>query len=618
MNRIALLIVMTLAPCLPAAANSGASQTETDKLKLKRLLERVLKLEDDLKRMRERAIKLEIELLVERLKDAREAAAPDKEMELLRTALDVEFVEVVDVALRELERMAEVRRMAAVPDVLKRFGKGVEAYDVRALAFLGRVAHRDAVAAVLSAAKSPLPAIRRAAATALQTVPDVDADGALLVLLEDPDRDVRLAVLDTLSAAKRASAVTPLIAVLRKDTDPAILEKTADALGAIGSPKALNPLLELLERTRVKEVRWSCIHSLGKIGDPRAAVRLRPYAAGAHPLEVRRVTIGALGKIKDNQALPLLGEILAGATDEKLRQEAAAAITLMAPPNAIMETLLPAYLMDPSKAVRQTLWKGILKVAGEDFEALAGLTAALIERGRRTEADQVCLSRLHPLKTTADMQDRRLALEETVARAAYEASDFKAALAHYLQMAALRPDRPLVSLRIADCYGELKDFENAVKTRRALDERLEAGQVDWWDNRLAILDLLGRNADPEPVVVEAHALYFKNPPPHPEPRRKLLESAIAKGAEQIIQPLAGDDAEARKKALDAAKRQGVRIIGALASLLEQGEGARPAVVEAGNAITGSTLPLKTTDPAQRKEAAATWRAWLEANGAKKP
>jgi HEAT repeat protein len=571
---------------------------------------------DEVRRLREELIKARLENLDLKLRLARQAARPEDELRLLEEALDSEFAEVAAAAFRELSALPEERRKAAGPAVLKRFAAGKEPFRLQAVAFLGRVSSAEAAQAVLGATRDPSPAVRKAAASALKDATDEAALRALLALVEDADPGVRIATLEALGVAKREIAVAPLVGRLAAEADEAVLEKIVYALGAIGARDAVDPLLRVLDRAARDAIRWACINSLGRIGDPRAAAHLRPFLAETYPLDVRVVAIEAVGKMKDAASVPRLGEILRQDRDEKIRQAAATSLGLMAPADAIEPLLLPSYLDErETDPVRRSVWTAMLAITGESFAANEKLVMTLLAKGRRADAEQVCTARVHELKPEGEWRDRALAVERAVADACFEGKDPRAALPHYRQILTLAPDRLDAERRVAECYLELKDFENQLKTLKAIDARLVRGDDEWWKNRRAIVSALVQAKDPEPLIEEAHALLLMNPPPHPEERRKFLEQALRTGALRLVFPLGERDETARKAALDAVRRQGKRIILALAAEVEETSRASTAILEAAGAITGAPVePGAATDLRAR---VAAWRAWYDVHGPKR-
>ncbi len=568
---------------------------------------------ETVRKLREDLAKAHLQNLDLKLRLARLAAKPDEELRTLEEALASEFPAVYAAALRELGALPEERRRNGVPAVLARYGRGEESFKVQAVGFLGRVPTPDAETTVLRAAADPSAAVRKAAAAALKTYPHERAVSALVPLLKDPDLEVKTAALDALGTAKRDAAVAPLAAALAAEKDTVMQEKTADALGVIGSPAAVSTLLDLLESTERREVRWSCINSLGKIGDPRGAARLRPYLGPDRTPDVRQIAAEALGKLKDAASLPALAAMLQKDPDDKLRQAAASSVGRIAPPDAIGSLLLPAWLGESSEPVRQAIWAAISALAGDSFPVNLALAAGLLKNGRRSEAEQVCASRLHVLQPEPDRLAGYLDLEESLGKAAFEARDAKSALGHFRQLSLNAPGRTDVAPRLAACYRELKDFENCIKTLREVEPRLPRGEAAWWANKLDLLAALREGKDAEPLAEEAYPLLLANPPAHPEDRKKALEQALRAAALRAVQPLEEKDEAARKAGLETARKLGKKIILALALELEESPKPSPAVIEAGNLIAGTTLDAATADPAKAKETAAAWRAWHEAN-----
>ncbi len=567
---------------------------------------------DDAAKLRDELVKAKLDVLDLKLQLARLAGKPEDETRALVEALRSEHPQVGVAGLRELAKLPDDRRRAALPEVLARFSSASEAVKVQAVAFLGLVAAPEAEAVVLRAAADRAPAVRKAAASALKASVRPGALEALLGLLRDPLPEVRTAALEALGVAKREAAVAPILDLAAREPDPAVQEKAVDALGAIGSAAPVEPLLLLLERTDRMNVRWSCINSLGQIGDPRAAPRLRPFLDPSRTAATRQVTIEALGRLRDAASVPALASILRGDKEEKLRERAAAAIGLIAGAEGAEEALLHAYFEDGSDLVRRAAWAALTGAAGDRLDANERLILALLSRQKRAEADALC-GRLHAIKPDAASRPRALSIEEKVACAAFDAGDAKTALVHYRQLLALAPERTDALRRVAACFRELKDSESRVKTLRDLETKLPRGEGLWWDTRLEILSVLEAGRDPEAALEEAAALLAMAAPPHPEDRRKVLELSLRNSALRLIQPLGEKDAGARQDALEAARRLGKKILPALAAEAEAAKGPMPAVVEAANLITQSADDPATADAAKLREAAARWRQWLARN-----
>ncbi len=567
---------------------------------------------DDAARLRDDLIKARLEILDLKLQIVRLSGRPAEELKVLEAALADDVPDVGAAALRELSKLPEDRRRAALPAVLARFPAAPVAVRVQAVAFLGTIQVPEAEAVVVRAGADPAAAVRIAAASALKAAASGPALEALLGLIHDAAAAVRTAALDALGVAKREEAVPPLLALVKDEPEPAVREKAVDALGAIGSAAAVEPLLALLETADRPSLKWSCINSLGQIGDPRASPRLRRFVDPARTNGVRQVAIEALGRLRDAASVPALAAILRDDADEKLRERAAGAIGLIAGIDAGEEPLLRAFSEDASDVVRRAAWTALTRAAGERLDANERLITALLARGKRAEADVLC-TRLHALKPDDVGRPRALAIEEKMGAAAFQAGDAKAALPHYRQMQLLAPERTDTLRRIAACFRELKDADGRIKTLRDLEGKLVKGDGPWWDTRMEILSLLEAGRDAEAAVDEATGLLALNVPPHPEERRRTLELAVQAATLRVVQPLAERDASARQMALEAARRLGKKILPALAAEVEAAKGALPAVVEAGNVITQTTLDPSTADVAKLREAAAAWRQWAQRN-----
>lgn len=566
--------------------------------------------DSDTKRLRDEIVQLRLENLRLKLEIARKEGKPDAEAAELGNAIASEHAEVCAAAFREIANLPEERRRAFVPTVALRFEGGHASFRIHAVAFLGPHDTPEAEILVARAAADPSPLVRKAAAQALKPSAKEQAFRTLVKLLDDSDREVKAAAIDALGVPRREASVPPLVAVLSAEQDERMLERAVDALGAVGSVLAVDPLLALLGKKPSAELRWTCINSLGRIGDPRAAAQLRPYLGPEQPANLREVTVQALGKLKDAESLTSLCEILRQGPDESLRKEAAKAIALMGDVSRIESALLPVYLAEKSETVRLALHASLETMAGDRLDIHEQLVAAFLREMRCADAAAFC-SRLHTATPAALLLPRYQALEESVASALAAAKEVKSAVPHYRRLLALAPQRGDARRQLATCYRELEDHEAAAKLLQEAAGSLPRGEAEWWKTKLEVVGLLQKLRNAEPLIEEAHALLLLNPPPHPEERRKLLESALREGALRLVAPLAEKDEAARTAALAASTRLGKQLILTLATLLEDWPPRTGAIVIAGNRIAGTTSEPSTAEAA--KAAAAEWRAWHARN-----
>lgn len=132
----------------------------------------------------------------------------------------------------------------------------------------------------------------------------------LALLVEDPDRRVRLAVLQGLARHGSAPRAMDLAIRLLNESDEAMREAAATTLGTIGNPKAVPALRDALQASRASsfaDARIAIIDALSKLapGDPTTPglfeeALLDPYN------RVRRAAWKALSARGDGRAIPTL------------------------------------------------------------------------------------------------------------------------------------------------------------------------------------------------------------------------------------------------------------------------------------------------------------------------
>lgn len=162
------------------------------------------------------------------------------------------------------EAIEPLGRALADPDARVRRGAAA------ALGAMGRVAHE------------PMEARSRAAAQ-------------LLGRLDDPETEVRVAVVDSLARLGDAKAVLPLISKLQ-DGEANVRIAVARALGVLGDARASSALL-MVARDRDVQVTGQAVRALGFLGDPSVIPSLIVFGQEPTPLPVRRVALTALGSL---------------------------------------------------------------------------------------------------------------------------------------------------------------------------------------------------------------------------------------------------------------------------------------------------------------------------------
>jgi HEAT repeat protein len=160
-----------------------------------------------------------------------------------------------------------------------------------AVAVLGRMdgpAARERVAVQLA---HPDPRVRREALFAVARAADGDAGALVYGMIEDPDRDVRLAAAMAAGTLGVERAVRPLLALLEAEDEEAVQAGLLDSLGRLGDPGAV-PAIEkralgsFFSRPSTR-VRIAAFEALHRIGTPRARGLLEQAAEEERDPEIR-------------------------------------------------------------------------------------------------------------------------------------------------------------------------------------------------------------------------------------------------------------------------------------------------------------------------------------------
>jgi HEAT repeat protein len=122
---------------------------------------------------------------------------------------------------------------------------------------------------------SPNILLRQESVKALGLAGDTTAVPYLVVTLDDPVTDVRLATAKTLGTLGDRRATDGLLARLGKEDDPTVRVTIAESLGKLQDTKAVPDLLRQLDMAGLGAAeQYTLIWALGNIGDKRAEDRL--------------------------------------------------------------------------------------------------------------------------------------------------------------------------------------------------------------------------------------------------------------------------------------------------------------------------------------------------------
>ncbi len=209
--------------------------------------------------------------------------------------------------------------------------------------------------------------VREEAATLLGSYRDERAVEPLVRVLRDPDRAVRTAAADALTAI--GEGAVPAVGVCLRDPNLTVQEAAAAILSTIGDRRVVDPLIEALNSSNWV-VRMHAAKALGRIGDVEAVTPLIPllqdkvkavrvdtanalaligHAAVPFLLEalthqewlVRLHAVEALGKIKSSDAVEPLLRLMFHDRDVAVRTDAARSLGDIGDPRAV-EFLLTA------------------------------------------------------------------------------------------------------------------------------------------------------------------------------------------------------------------------------------------------------------------------------------
>lgn len=177
-----------------------------------------------------------------------------------------------------------------------------------ASSILATIGDSRVVDVLTGALASPDWIVRMHAAKGLGRIADPRAVPAMMPLLQDKVKAVRVEIAGAL--AHIGQAAVPCLVEALHSREWLIKLHAIEALSKMKSPETVEPLLFVLFNDPDTAVRTDAVRALGDIGDARAVDFL---FTALNDLDVRSVAVEALGKIGDRRAVPVLIDIVKGA-----------------------------------------------------------------------------------------------------------------------------------------------------------------------------------------------------------------------------------------------------------------------------------------------------------------
>ncbi len=160
--------------------------------------------------------------------------------------------------------------------------------------------------AIATGMSSDNPAVREDMVAAGKLVNDPVVVEALVLALQDPSADIRVASVESLAELEAFESV-PAIVERLEDSEPRVQKAAVEALGRLGDPQAVGPLVDYVEARRHGRVPLNAIWALGVLGDARALPLLAQLREHADPYVVYNAcnALREIGDVKAQDEAPL-------------------------------------------------------------------------------------------------------------------------------------------------------------------------------------------------------------------------------------------------------------------------------------------------------------------------
>ncbi|GEM_PF-4255566 len=582
-----------------------------------------------------------IELLTLRLTQVPEDQ-PDARLALVREAMEYKHApQVRAFGATEAARLPEAQRAKALTPLLTLAAQDPddEARSA-ALESIGAIAgdeksepqaQKEAAAALGAAATSgPSARVRIAAIHGLSRLPAETAVDRIRPALEDGDRTVRTAAVESLGRMASRDAVEELIRFLPKTNDDAEMRKAVvDAMGESGSEAAVRYVVDLLQEAtgpEARPLRWSIANSLAKIKSQEGLDALHDLADQDPFLDVRVKAIQGLGAAGSARESAFLSGVLKGAdSDAKERSAAALALGQIGDPTSIAD-LLAALPGDAAVAV--DAWKGVLLIVGTERTRAVEVGERLVKAQDWTRAVELLDPAAHDAAFEKDKPDLAANARELLGVALLGAGRRAEALPFLKEGAEKATAPPEAKLRYVQALSELERHVEALGLVDAMISLEAAGTTFNWTLRLRRVQLLhsakqfAKGADAAdrllaeagvPKDVSEEAVRVRDLCRQGLEAAQRVESVPLWKVKELLPKLSSEDIVVRSEAMGEFTGMGRKAVLPLL-VLAGGTDSRfwASASEVLGALTQIAHPLdaKSTEAARTK-AVADWRQWYE-------
>ncbi|MFA6584473.1 MAG: HEAT repeat domain-containing protein [Elusimicrobiaceae bacterium] len=387
---------------------------------------------------------------------------------------------------------------------------------VAALGDMGAATSAPAAAALLNSGNDRL---KFAAVKTLARLKNPKTMPALFKLLDSPDRDTAYAADNALSIMNTEECIEELVRVLKNGTPDQ--QKKAALYAALFNAQEAEPALIALLSGKNDSIRLCSAFALGKVGTNKSGPVLRKTLADKNP-ELRKFSAAALGVIKDKEALPDLMALAENDGAENVRIAAVISLGEMGA-TAASKTLFNA-LKSTSSALAQAGSRALggIKTAENEAELKDLLLNA------RSSVRENAVNALGLLKAER--------LTDELGRLLFQDPDteVKKAAARALGNINTGKADALLMKAVASNGIIAETAMEAVKDHTGLEDEIAAAlNTAKGDNRIALIEMLGRQGDEKILPVLAEYAKSENP----QINSAAINAAVSVGGEKAAELL---------------------------------------------------------------------------------
>ncbi|MFH1230990.1 MAG: HEAT repeat domain-containing protein [Planctomycetota bacterium] len=464
---------------------------------------------------------LKVDILKMRLEQARRLTDATAEINLLTNALDDEFIIVKKYALEQVRILDQEKSKQMISKLIELLkvnknnstDTSIDDFRLMVVIILGDLGDERAIEPLLIILNDSKETInlRHKVIIALGKIKNPKIIPSLLVLIDSSSLETILILIETIGTFKQeARLAIPKfhegLKLPKYQNEEKIIKSIIDTLGDIKDPTSAAEVLPFINDSR-QRVRWSAANTLGKIGIPDVAPQLSKLLNDEF-LDIKQITIEALGKLGNKTVCPEIINVLINDKDLRTRQLAADALGAIKDKTTLSSLL--AVLNESDEKLTTSVWNAILSITCDNLDLMEEMANKLRNAKQLNYANLMLRKIIKNTEKTKELEPRLSADAGNLGLILTEMGDWNQAVQYLLEAEKYFSGNPEFTLSLIECYKNLKQYDLAIKSCRALLEDQKEDSSQWWSLKMELISLYSSQNEYPKIIEETSKLLARN------------------------------------------------------------------------------------------------------------